>query len=238
PQVVKLAKDLLERTGVKYEEVKDIYVNGVKVGASGVANSIEGLVQVIEGKESEALPEEAMHIAVEIIEQKNPKLFNRLLSEINNFEIYKKVIEEYGNNPYYQTSDGKPDIRKLKKEAIAKQLVATIINKVEGNTETYKNVAKTQTWWSQILDFIKNLFIKSGFDKAAMDIISGKEIGTIKDIRGRGEVFLQLDEQSNLIDKLKETSSKIEKNENGYFIEGKRIPRVTETIKTWADKMF
>src|SRR5690606_35277303 len=135
PQVVKLAKDLLERTGVKYEEVKDIYVNGVKVGASGVANSIEGLVQVIEGKESEALPEEAMHIAVEIIEQKNPKLFNRLLSEINNFEIYKKVIEEYGNNPYYQTSDGKPDIRKLKKEAIAKQLVATIINKVEGNTE-------------------------------------------------------------------------------------------------------
>lgn len=238
PQVVKLTKELIEKIGVDYNKVKDIVVNGVKLDTNGIANITKGLIEVIEGKESEALPEEAMHFAVEIIEQKNPKLFNRLLSEINNFEIYKKVIEEYGNNPYYQTSDGKPDIRKLKKEAIAKQLVATIINKVEGNTETYKNVAKTQTWWSQILDFIKNLFIKSGFDKAAMDIISGKEIGTIEDIRGRGDVFLQLDKQSNLINKLKETSSKIEKNENGYFIEGKRIPRVTETIKTWADKMF
>jgi hypothetical protein len=237
-KTIKLVKDLIERMGVKYDGgVNNIVVNGEKIDANGIANIMKGYIEVIDGKESEALPEEAMHFAVEIIEQKNPGLFNKMLSEINSFQVYSDVLRDYSNDPLYQTRDGKPDIRKLKKEAIAKQLVNTIINKVEGNSETYKNVAKSQAWWSQILDFIKSLFAKSGFDQAALDIISGKEIGTVEDIRS-GDVYLQLDKQENLITKLKEVSSKIEKNDEGYFIDGKRIPRVTETIKTWADRMF
>jgi hypothetical protein len=79
PKVTKLSKDLLERVGVDYERVKNIVVNGEKMGANGAAFITQNLVQVVEGKEALALPEEAMHFAVEILEQSNPRLFNRLL---------------------------------------------------------------------------------------------------------------------------------------------------------------
>src|SRR5688572_28901479 len=128
PKVVKLSKELLEKMGVDYEKVKNIVVNGEKLQANGVAFITQQLVQVVEGKEATALPEETMHFAVEIIEQKDPKLFNKLLSEINDYKILKEVFSHYGNDPNYQI-DGKPNVRKLKKEALAKQLVNTIINR-------------------------------------------------------------------------------------------------------------
>src|SRR5687768_14451436 len=41
-KVVDLSRDLLEKMKVSYETVKDIYVNGVKLGANGVANLTQG----------------------------------------------------------------------------------------------------------------------------------------------------------------------------------------------------
>jgi len=238
-QVIKLTKELIEKIGVDYRKVTDIVVNGQKVDANGIANIVKGYIEVIDGKESEALPEEAMHFAVEIIEQTNPKLFNKMLSEINDFQIYKDVLRDYSNDPLYQTKEGKPDIRKLKKEAIAKQLVQTIINKVEGTSENYQKIAKVQSWWSQILEWIRNLFVKSGFDKAALDIISGKEIGTIDDIRSGNDIFLQKTTQDNIISKFKEISSQVEKKgEEGYFVNGVKVNRVTDIIKNWLDRRF
>lgn len=240
PKVTKLSKELLERMGVDYGKVKEIVVNGQKIGANGAAFITQRLVQVIEGKEDAALPEESMHFAVEIIEQKNPRLFNRLLREINDYGVYKEVLADYSKDPNYQTPDGKPDIRKLKKEAIAKQLVATIINRVEEQSDTNAKVAKVQGWWADILEFLRNLFISSGFDKAAMNIISGKEIGTVEDIRAtEGEVFLQTNSQDALYNKIKDTHSKIEKKDEDYYIDGKKIPRrVSNLVQDWYERIF
>ena len=241
PKTIAIVKDFLTRIGVDFGLVKEIVVNGQKIDANGVARITQALVQVLEGKEATALPEEAMHFAVEIIQQTNPKLFNQLLKEINSYSVYNEVLAEYSKNKYYQTKDGKPDILKLKKEAIGKVLAETIIKQSEGFTERPELLAKVQTWWQKILDIISNLFAKSGFDRFAMDILSGKEIGTVNDLvkTKSEEIYLQQDPQQKVIDDLKSTSAKIEKRDEVYYIDDKKINRrVTELVDDWYRRRY
>lgn len=233
PKVISMLKDFTARIGVDIKSLEEINANGTKYDANGVALLMQKLIGVADGKESSSLPEEAMHFAVAIIKQTNPTLYKKLLSEINNYNTLKEVFADYGSDPLYQTADGKPDVIKLKEEAIAKVLAETIINQAENAGENNEHLAKTQSWWNQILDWLKNLFFtKSGFDQAAMDIISGKEIGTADDIREEeSSAFLQKDAQSIIYDKLINTSQRIGKpklDENGemrYYIDGKKIKR-------------
>jgi len=240
-QTQNLAKDLLDRMGVDLQTVKSINVNGVKIDANGIADMTQQLVQVVEGKEDVALTEETMHFVTEIIAQKDPQLFNMLLKEINSYKIYNQVVADYGKNKEYQTADGKPDILKLKKEAIGKVLAETVIKKNEGSTEKPELLAKVETWWSKIINAVKGLFLKSGFDQAAMKVLSGEEIGTVDDIRNaEGKFFQQTaSTQDNVIKKLKDVSNQITKDDTGYLINGVRIKqRVTEIIKNWYSNRF
>ena len=82
-RTVSIVKDFLDRIGVGIETVDKIVVNGIRQDAQGAALIMQKLIQVVEGKDNVALPEEAMHFAVEIIQQTDPKLFNQLLKEIN-----------------------------------------------------------------------------------------------------------------------------------------------------------
>lgn len=251
PKTISLIKDFLKGIGVDINVMKNIVVNGVKQDANGAALITQQLVQVVDGMENVALTEEAMHFAVEIIKQTNPKLYNQLLKEINNYALYKQVLADYGTDPNYQGKDGKPDILKLKEEAIAKVLTETIINQNEGSTEKPELLAKTQSMWSSIVEWLKGLFMKSGFDKAAMDIISGKEIGTVEDIRAEQDrVFLQKKQetQESIVNKIKDVNNRLTKKEvitNGekqdrYFLDGtiQIARRVSDEIKDWYSRRF
>jgi hypothetical protein len=247
PETLKLVKDFLKRIGVDVNVMKEIVVNGIKYDANGVAQITQQLISVVEGKEAQALPEEAMHFAVSIIKQTNPKLYQRLMKEINGYNMLNSVFAEYGNNPLYQ-KDGKPDVIKLKEEAIAKVLVEKIITGVEGISEKPENLAKAQSWWRDILDWMKSLlYQRSGFDQAAIDIISGKEIGTAKDIREDNAVeFLQQTRQESLFNNIKDTSNRIDKKvdqdsaakEERYFLDGvKKIARrVSDLTKDFFER--
>jgi hypothetical protein len=240
PKTIAIVNDFLKRIGVNVNSVKQIVVNGVKLDANAVANITQKLVQVVEGKEAGALPEEAMHFAVEIIKQTDPKLYQQLLKEINNYAILKQVFADYSTDKNYQTKDGKPDVLKLKEEAIGKLLAEVIIQKVEGTTENPELLAKAQTLWQKILDSLKGLFIKSGFDTAAMKILSGEEIGTADDIRAEeNTVFLQKSKQEQVYDSIKELGSKIQKKDEGYYIDGKKISRrVSDLVADWYERRF
>jgi hypothetical protein len=233
PASVAIFKDFLKRAGVDIQTLKSIIVNGETQDVNGAALIMQKLVQVIEGKEDVALPEEAMHFAVEIIQQTDPKLFNQLLKEINSYAVLDQVFKTYGNDKNYQTKDGKPDVIKLKKEAIGKVLAETIINKAESKTERPENLAKVESWWEKIITSIKNLFAKSGFDQAAIKVMSGEAMGTAADIRAKeGDVYFQKSSQQQIYDRINEVRAKIEKREDGYYIDNKKIPtRVTELIK-------
>jgi hypothetical protein len=240
PKTIAMINDFLTRIGVDTETIKNVIVDGIKQNSAGAALVTQKLIQVIEGKEAQSLPEEAMHFAVAIIKQTNPALYKKLMSEINNYAILNEVFATYGQNPIYQTKDGKPDVIMLKEEAIAKVLVETIIKNNEGSLEKPENIAKIQDLWDKIVNFLKNIFTKSGFDQLSMDIMTGKIIGTAEDIREEeGKTFLQLDPQEAIINRINEVSKSIEKpTEGGYKINGKVIPRVSDLISAWYERTF
>lgn len=239
PKTVALVKDFLKRIGVDVKTLQQIEVNGVKQDANGVAMVMQKLVQVVEGKESEALPEEAMHFAVSIIKQTNPALYKKLLSEINNYRIMSEVFATYGKLPSYQI-DGKPNVVKLKEEAIGKVLTQVLINKNEGSVETPEKIASVQTWWQQIIQAIKNLFAKSGFDQLVIDIIAGNKIGTAEDIREQEDyVLFQKNPQQATYDMIKDVARRIVKKDEKYYIDGKVINRrVTDLVSDWYQRRF
>jgi hypothetical protein len=239
PKTLKIIRDFLEKVGVSVNIVKEIVVNGIKYDANGVAQVMQQLISVVEGKEAQALPEEAMHFAVSIIKQTNPKLYQKLMKEINGYDMLTQVFKTYGNDPLYQ-KDGKPDVIKLKEEAIAKVLVEKIINKSEGIAETKENVATAQSWWRSIVDWIKNLlYVNSGFDQVTIDIISGKDIGTAEQIgEEQDAMFLQKSKQDNVYDSVVELSKRITRpaeGENKYIVNGKEVSRVSDIVKTYYD---
>jgi hypothetical protein len=233
PKLIGLIKEFIKQIGVDYKLVENIVVDGVKQDANGVALIMQKLIQVVEGKENEALPEEALHFAVEIIQQTNPKLFQQLLKEINGTDIYNQVLNTYGQDSRYKGTDGKPDIIKLKKEAIAKALVSRL------EELTSRNM------WEKIKDFLYNLFYaKSGMTQASMDVLSGR-VSSVNDIdTSEGSVYFQLNDGERVFNKIREVSNKIEKTADGYAIDGVKIPRrvsdlakdfYSRTIGTFAD---
>jgi len=251
PQTIKMVKDFLNRIGVSIENVDNIVVNGVKLDANGAALVTQQLVKIVNGKQDVALTEEAMHFVVEILQQTNAPLFKKLLKEINGYAILDQVYNTYGSKPAYQI-DGKPDILKLKKEAIAKVLTETIIKRNEGSTEKPELIAKAETWWDQIINALKSIFFTSGFDETAMKVMSGEAIGTVEDIRAQeGDVYLQQtgDPQKRIVDEIRDIDSKLVKKpaivdgkqEDRYFFNGATDYvkyRVTDFIKDWYSQKF
>lgn len=236
PQLIKLMKDFIKQIGVDYQLVSNIVVSGVKQDANGVALIMQKLIQVVEGQEDVALPEEAMHFAVEIIKQTNPKLYQQLLKEINGHPKLQEVIDLYGNNPLYQ-KDGRRDIAKLKEEAIAQVLV----DKAED--------VIGRSWWERIIDFLTPRFLQSGLSKASMDVLSGK-LASVEDIDvSKGSAYLQLTEGERVFNTIKETSNQVDLKEDGtkedgkpkksYFVGEDKIKyRVSDRVKEFYEKLF
>ena len=237
PKLIKLMKEFIKSIGVDYALVKDVIVDGEKVDANGVALIMQKLIQVVEGKEDVALPEEAMHFAVEIIRQTNAKLYQTLLKEINNHPKLNEVIALYGNDPNYQ-KDGRRDIVMLKEEAIA-QVMANRLEDIVG-----------RNWFDRVIEGLKSLFYtRSGFDKASMAVLSGK-IASVEDIdvSQRGAYF-QLSEGERVFNDLLDTSNRIGTVPNGVDADGKpkttyeldgikALKRVSDFAKEFYERIF
>jgi len=225
PKTIALIKDLLKRIGVDINKVENIIVNGKRIDANAVAILAKNLIDVIEGKEDVALTEEAMHFVVEIVKQTNPVLYKKLLSEINKPE--HKEIVSYVNENYrdlYQ-KDGKPDVIRLKEEAIGQVLANRVIDRNE----------KEFTWWESIVQWIKDLFNKSGIDQLAKQVVneSFNEKAT-----STGESLFQLnnEKQNRVFDNLVSKANDVKKKDEKYFVNGKELKRVTSLVKDWYDR--
>ncbi len=226
PKLIKLMKEFIKQIGVDYKLVENIVVNGKKQDANGVALIMQKLIQVVEGQEDVALPEEAMHFAVEIIKQTNPKLYQQLLKEINDHSKLNEVIALYGDHPLYQ-KDGRRDIVKLKEEAIAQVLADRMEDVV------------ARTWWQKILDWLTPRFLKAGFDKASMDVLAGR-LASVEDIDvSKGSAYFQLQKGEQVFNDLLETSKRIETKDGGYELDGiKSVRRVSDFAKEFYERIF
>ena len=227
PKLIKLMKEFIKSIGVDYKLVSDVVVDGEKVNATGVALIMQKLIQVVEGKEDVALPEEAMHFVVEITKQTNPALYKQLLKEINDHPKLNEVIALYGDDPRYQ-KDGRRDITKLKEEAIA-QVLADRLEDIVG-----------RTWFEKLIDWFKSLlYTKSGFDQTSIDVLSGK-IASVEDIDvSEGSAYFQLQQGDKVFNDLLETSNRIELKDGAYELDGvKAVRRVSDFAKDFYERIF
>lgn len=220
-QTLEKVKAAAEKMGINIQTLAEYAKNNPSIDTktiNGVADLIKGIVAIAEGKEDVALTEEMVHIATAILEQTHPELVTEMISKIGNFKIYKQVFEQYKNNPHYQVN-GKPDIRKIKKEAVDKLIAEVIINQSEGSTEYPELMQEeAQSWtrriWNKILNALGLSYKKAGiniFEEAAAKIIGAETFGTVNDIAEK-DIYLQLtDNQKKTLDKLQQTKNDIEK---------------------------
>jgi hypothetical protein len=235
---VRKVQNFLTRIGVDVKKVKEIKVDNKRIGANGMANAAQNLIEIVEGKESVALTEEGAHMAVELLEQNDPKLFNQMFNQISGYQIFGTTMAEYRS--IYKGPDGKPDVRKIKKEAMAKLLTEMIIGMNEGVTEKPELMTKVQTWWAKVLEFLKGLFNKAPnpFRQVAAALLEGELEGGLI---GEG-MFYQLasDPAGKLFNSLMDVHQRMSKNANGkYEIDGKEVrSRVSDKVKQYFEKLW
>lgn len=186
PATIKKIKEFLERIGVDVVSMSKVIVDGTNLTINGIALPLEGLIKVAAGKEDTVLPEEAAHMAVELIEQKNPTLFKEMMNKIGNYYLYTDTFNTYKSFPQYQLADGKPNVPLIKKEAIGKLVAQMVINQNENSNENPAMLAQAMNWWQRVIDFLKSLFNRAGmnpFETAATEILEG-DLGTIDELTG------------------------------------------------------
>jgi hypothetical protein len=154
PSVIAKMKAIIDALGIKME-ISDL---GEEIAAQ--ADILNRLIKFADDSITEDnFTEETIHFIVEILEQKDPKLYKMLESEIWKYQIYTNVRAEYSNFPEYRNADGSLNVAKIKKEAIGQLLVAKLLNQEEIKDE--KNFWGSV--WNTISNFIKDLFYKIPF---------------------------------------------------------------------------
>jgi hypothetical protein len=219
PQTVTKIKEVLSKMGVSIE---DLYTYAKSVGLdvkgkTGLADLTRGVIAIANQQEGQALTEEMVHIATAMIEQTNPALITQMISKIDRFKIYKETYDTYKDT--YTLPNGKPDIRKIKKEAVDKLITELIVNQME-NTDQFPelreevNQSFVRGLWNAILDFINGIYTKANIDiftEVASQIGSGDISGDIADIK-QGGIFFQLsDAQKKITDSLDQTKDIVTK---------------------------
>lgn len=269
PETIKKVKEVLDKMGVRVQSLQD-YLKGNpnidKTGVNAIADLTQRIIAVAEGRENVALTEEMVHIATSIIEQKSPKMITEMISKIGRFSIYSRTLEEYKNNPNYQLPNGKPDIRKIKREAVDKLIAELVIHQNEGTTEFPElrdgaNRSTVRTWWQKILDWFKGMYRSTDieiFEDVAERIMT-EGFGTASEV-GEGVMFQLSNKQKSFQRKLIDTANTVQKVEdekpadpelrgheesnNWYKLikpdgSWERIKkRVTDRVKAWYKEKF
>ena len=245
-QTLDKVKKVINQMGVSlmtlsdYAKVSDIDTKGV----NGLADLTKKIIAYSEGLEDTVLTEEMVHVAFAILEQTNPKLVTEMISKIDRFPMYAKVLAQYRNDPRYQTSEGKPNIRKIKVEAVGKMIAEVITNDAQ-NVEEYpellipENVTFFRVLWNAITDFFRGMYRKSDmslFRTVADQIMGG--VGTVDLITEDG-IYLQKAEDpvENIFNTYREINKATsdprndENNKRYYENDGIRYGSVTQKIK-------
>ena len=245
-ETIEMIKQAAKNMGIDIQELTDYAKKNPDIDVSnvnGVADLIKGVVAVAEGREDIALTEEIVHIATAIVGQVNPKMVTEMISKIDRFKIYKQTLELYKNDKNYQLPNGKPDIRKIKKEAVDKLISELIVKQSEGSTEFPELMEETnrsflRNLWNKILDFIRGIYRAANIDvfsEAASMIARGEVGGTAQNVNLSGDIFKQktTDAQQSVLDSLKATADSITKIESNEKVDP--ILLDTDEASSWYD---
>ena len=269
-ETLQKVKEAAKKMGIDIQKLSDYAKNtGLDTkNINGIADLMYGIIAISEGKENIALTEEMVHIATSILEQTNPNLVTQMISKIDRFAIYKRTFEAYKNNKNYQLSNGKPDIRKIKKEAVDKLIAEVIINQSQGSEQfpelfQEENISLVERFWNMIKDFVSGMYKKANIDifkDVASQIIEG-EIGSIEQLKSTEKFYQLSSAQETFQKKILDTQNTIRKQEskeqadpmfldteeasNWYEVlnpstgEWEKVKRrVTDRVKNWYNQRF
>jgi len=257
-ETVAMMRKAAEQMGIDIQDLLDYAKANPNVdvkNVNGLADLMKGAIAIAQGKEDVALVEEIVHLSTAMIEQTNPKLITELISKIDRFKIYKQVLETYSKKKEYQLANGKPNIRKIKKEAVDKLISELVVYQSEGSTE-YPELMEVETrnmvqrLWDMILDVLRGVYKKSDIDifKKAGTIVTSGKAGTVADIKTEG-IYLQIDDSvkakiDNFYNKVKDYAKEMVYNpeikdasgnvtqKRGYTFKGEPVATtITEKIK-------
>ena len=258
--IAKMGVDILDLQTYA-EQNPDIDISG----AYAIADAVGKMIAISEGSTDVEVTEEIVHIATQIIEEKNPGLVTEMISKIGRFKIYKDTLKQYRNIPAYQLEDGRPNIRKIKKEAADKlitQLVSSSLTETEISEELLEeeNASIFRRIWNDITDWFKGQYAKSNlniFQTAADQVVEGVE-GSLIDGTPREIYFSVTDAQKNIQRELLETQKILRSvpvvkensnpllgdeisNEYELYVDGewkKNPKRVTDKVKKYYLEKF
>ena len=211
----------LKSIGVSLKTVDAIRdKNGDPLSVTAKANMVNKIVEVVRGRAGiDTLPEEAAHFMVELLEAQGSPLFNSMMNNIQNFQVFEDVME----SEFYQEAY-KGDINKLKKEAIGKLIAKHIIQNIKGE-EAPVNIQRIDSWWSRVLDFIRQLFGRVGtsaYSRAAHTMLNSNVNQYLKLERGfslEGEYFQAEEASSNTKDRVKDTITQLDEENNSWEVQ-------------------
>jgi hypothetical protein len=184
PEVIKKMKEILNILGITTE------ISNLPEEIAAQADILNRLIKFADDSITEDnFTEETIHFIVEILEQKNKPLFDKMMSEIWKYKIYTDVKNEYSSLKEYQNKNGRPDYYKLKKEAIGQLLTAKLLDTQEVKDE--KNFIGGI--WEAISKFIKSLFTsipnqkRDAFQTTVDEILENPELIKQEDVQFLGQ---------------------------------------------------
>lgn len=265
PETLTKVKEAAKKMGISIQKLSD-YLEGnpniTERNVNALADLVGKTVAIAEGKEGTALTEEVVHVATAMLEQSNPKLVTEMISKIGRFKIYNETLETYKGNKNYQLANGKPDIRKIKKESVDKLITQVIVNEDSQFPDEIKEVdsSMVRNWWNAILDFIRGTYRKANisiFEDVGASLLGADITGEISD----HSIYYSLKEpQKEFQRKVKQTDDNIrrvtsdekadpmlldtEEASNWYEVKmpdgtwRKVKNRVTDRVKRWYKGKF
>jgi hypothetical protein len=191
------------------------------------------IIKIQSGMENVALTEEFMHFVSVMIPD---TMLEELMSNIESYQMYKLVFEQYKKHPGYQNEDRSPNTNKIKLETVGKLLAEYYIMKAEGLTPEEVNIAKTL--WSKIKDWLRNLFTGTSVNPFAdlIDKLNSGELSLDQEHITRYDKLLQLTEANaqKIINFLQKDFEKSDLNKYNLNIE--KINNFIDLIKTFKEE--
>lgn len=179
PQIIKRMREIIDTLGLKTE------FSELGENINAIADIGRRLIQFSKGDLTEDnFTEEVLHFVVDILENKNPKLYEILKDKVRSYPIYTEVLKEYSKEKNYQLENGRPDLDKIKKEAIAQLLVQKLLT----DTPSKDDKGFLSAIWDTVSNWIKSLFqnypqnLTDEFEQLANEILTNKEYVTKEDV--------------------------------------------------------
>ena len=268
PEIINKVKQVIKKMGVEIQPLSTYAKNNPDIDESSinaVTDLATGVIAISEGKYGvDTLTEEMVHVATEIINQVDPKTVTEMISKIGRFKIYKETLDQYKDFPAYQLENGKPNIRKIKKEAVDKLITQLIVNNISNeDLSLEENRSMVRRMWDSITDWFRGEYKKANIDifsKTAKTVLGGEFEGSYIDLDST-EMYYQASDaqkefmrQVNITEKtLRKTETKEEegspvligdKKATSFYellIDGEYViikKRVTDRVKAWYKSKF